>query len=415
MERKKTFTTEKFRLIPDPSEFLPKVSSKPKESPLTPIQIKSIRKKYSDISAGNPESEIDLVSKILKNDSKMLFQLTKFSEERKIGLHLPVLVKNETKTDMGSSFGQYTFPNLSPSFTKPDLETNKRSELSSPSQPDNEKLSKIIEVYQDQGKRGSSATRGIKTRKKTKKSNKYFTKNREDNLDILLMNKNKSDFPVFMNEYARRQGLLENSKIFILTGQHEFMRRALKKRNWIENKNSQSQAFHFKWCYNDTDDDYKNLKFGQLFNHFLNNRELTTKSDLSKNLRNVTDCKVKVDNFFPRSYDLGDNFQIKELILDYQRTSIFNILKKYTQGYFVEENILKLAISFSEKCINSILSKCEKLNNPEPKEEDYSKLFKYKPKLKTEPISEYLTKIHSIFQNLKKIFPQFLMEGDENI
>ena len=41
-------------------------------------------------------------------------------------------------------------------------------------------------------------------------------------------------------------------------------------------------------------------------NHFRNNDSYTTKSGLSKNLKNLISKDVDIDQFFPKCYDLYD-------------------------------------------------------------------------------------------------------------
>jgi Tubulin-tyrosine ligase family/IQ calmodulin-binding motif len=421
MEKKK----DKIGVINDSTDFLPKVSSRLKDSVFTPNPVKNIRKKFSEINTFYPESDINIFNKFMSNDSSPGFQLKNISEEKKNPLHLPVLSKKETKKEITVAVTDYKSPILSPSFIGVELD-RKVDEKPSPyiaENPkatrlvvENPKVSKIIEVYNpDQLKRGSSASRGYKS-KKPRKISKYSSKQREANLDVLLMNRNNSDLSYLMQEYVRRQGLSENSKIFILTGQHDFMRRALKRLGWIENKNFNSQAYHLKWCYNDSDYDYKNLKPGQLYNHFPNNRELTTKSGLSKNLRNITDFKVNIDKFFPRSYDLGENSQIKELIEDYNRTAILNLLKKSSKGYFIDKEILTSAINYAEDIIFNMKSMCEKKTGlNDIKKSDILKILDYQVKYKGNIDQSLYFKVLDVLNQLKNTFPQFEMEGEENI
>ncbi len=175
----------------------------------------------------------------------ILLQQPQSSEERKdSNIHLPVLSKKDTKKEMVSSVSNYRSPTLSPCFMKPEYEVKKTE-------------TDDAERHQSSQKRGNSASRGFKSRKTKSRPSKYSSKQREENLDILLMNRNNSDLEYLMQEYTRRQGLSESCKVFILTGQHDFMRRSLKKRGWVENKNYNSCAYHFKWCYNDSDYDYQ--------------------------------------------------------------------------------------------------------------------------------------------------------------
>ena len=411
MERKKTYHIDKFPMMPELTDFLPKVPAKH-----TPIQSKNLRSKYLESNPVYIDSEINLLNKVLKGDLSMLLKASKLNEEKKVDVHLPVLSKKEMKKELTSSISNYRSPTLSPCYTIDELSTLKKPEQPSPYQQQIDEITKEVELRQkESAKRGASAARESHS-KPSKIFSRHSNRKRDANLDILLMNRNNSDLTYLMHEYVRRQGLAENSKIFIVTGQHDFMRRALKKRNWVENKNFNSQAYHFKWCYNDSEYDYKNLKPGQIFNHFPSNRELTTKSGLAKNLRNVTDFRVRIDKFFPRCYDFGDNLQIKELTIDYHRTNVLNLLKKVAKGYFVEEKILKAVIAYAESIISENLSKCEKTKNtPQIKPEDLLRLSEYDAKTKAPVSSLFLAQITKILESLKSIFPQFEMEGDENI
>ena len=50
------------------------------------------------------------------------------------------------------------------------------------------------------------------------------------------------------------------------------------------------------------------MRGNQWYNHFPNNRELTTKAGLCKNLWTfcMLDYELQIQNFFPRCYDLSD-------------------------------------------------------------------------------------------------------------
>ena len=411
MERKTFSSGDRFTTEKDQMEILPKVPMKIKESPYITSTSKKIGKKYSDFSVKTQESDINLLSKFPRVDNNF-FNIPSYSEERK-ELRLPVLNKKDNKKSIISSVSNYRSPRLSPTLTRSELETSKKDE----------KLEEIqsIDCQNEVFKspmRGSSASRGFRSRKSKTRPGKHSSKQRDDNLDTLLMYRNNSDFEFLMTEYIWRQGLEGNTKIFILTGQHEFMRRALKKRGWVENKNANSCAYHFKWCFNDSDYDYKALKPGQAYNHFQNNRELTTKSGLLKNLRNMTDIRVNIDSFFPRCYDLGDGVQVKELIKDYNRTAILNVLKKYVNGLNIEKSLLSLCQAYAEYILLDLNSKCEKtLKTVEIRPEDIKKCIELLPEaipdglvnqVKTQEISQLLNSLHHFL-------PQLQMEGKENI
>jgi tubulin monoglycylase TTLL3/8 len=408
MERKTFSSGDKFINEKDQIDYLPKVPIKLKESPYITQDPKKIRKKYSDFSVKTQESDINLFSKFSKPEST--FSIQPFSEERK-EVRLPVLNKKEKKKNIMSSAGNYRSPRLSPSMTKTDFEDIQKEEQfeAVPSDP-------AAEVFKSP-LRGSSASRNFRSRKSKIRSKKYSKKQRDDNLDTLLMYRNNSDFEFLMNEYIRRQGLEENTKIFILTGQHDFIRRALKRRGWTENKNSSSTAYHLKWCYNDSDYDYKVLKPEQFYNHFQNNRELTTKSGLLKNLRNVTDFKVNVDTFFPRCYDLGDGVQVKELIKDFYQTAVFNVIKKAILGFDIENSLLSNCLEYAKQLLNDFQSKGEKVKKRfELKTEDFKKCSDLKFEVKsTKSNLELLETGKFLIKEISKYLPQILMEGCENV
>lgn len=205
----------------------------------------------------------------------------------------------------------------------------------------------------------------IKTRPENKKST--VDKHRDEKLDVLLMNKNNFDFKELMQQYTRRQGLPENTRVFSINGQFEYIKRGLLRREWVENKVAGSQAFHLKWTCNDSEQDYKTLRNGQMFNHIGNNREITTKSGLCNNLRNSVVHGASVDLFFPRCYDLGDTAQLHELKIDYEQTSIVNIVKSHAE-YFreydapiqIDIDLLAVAMHYCSHLIENITNTCER-------------------------------------------------------
>ena len=256
------------------------------------------------------------------------------------------------------------------------------------------------------------------------------TKHRNFNLNQLLNNKN-SDFKSLMQEYLRRQGLSDSAKVFIINGPYEFLRKVLLAKGWVENTHPSSQAYDLKWTYTDTDQDYKFLKSGQFYNHFPGNRELTTKSGLLKNLRAVVEFGSNIDEFYPRSYDLGDNVQIQEFQQDYTRTCVLNIIKHYSlileasPETYINKDILKLAVRVAEKYVKEMINECERI---EPEWEFSENLIKTLIEHSESNFSviesqeDYDSADESLIQRLfklsaviYKIFPQAQMEGCRNI
>jgi len=122
-------------------------------------------------------------------------------------------------------------------------------------------------------------------------------------------------------------------KVFCCNTQDEHMRRALLNLGWYENKNITSSFFDLKWMYMDNESDYKFLIEGQFYNHFQNNKELTTKIGLTNNLKDFSEYGANFDQFYPRCYDLGNNKEMIEFSADFEHTNMMILLKKHIK-YF---------------------------------------------------------------------------------
>lgn len=202
-----------------------------------------------------------------------------------------------------------------------------------------------------------------------------ITGHREHMLDILLRNRTSLDHALLMQEYVKRLGLCEQSRVFILHSQDEFMRRTFKRRNWYENKVLNSTAFHLKWTYSDSDPDYRALRPGQLFNHFPNNRKLTTKYGLNSCFRSNSDFQIHPEDFYPRTYDLGEAVQVEELRQDYERTAAVGVIKQHAEYFLylrtrpqgeevsmVNSTCLRTAVRYSKQIIRDLKDKCERIS-----------------------------------------------------
>lgn len=282
---------------------------------------------------------------------------------------------------------------------------------------------------------------------------------REEMLDVLLKNKASQDHSSLMVEYVKRVGLPEQTRIFILNSQDEYVRRALKKRGWQENKVVNSSAFHLKWTYSDSDQDYRTLKPGQYFNHFANNRRLTTKCGLNSCFRANTDFALNPDTFFPRTYDLGDSVQVEEMKADYERTAAVGVIKHHAEYFLslsqrsdppspVNTLCLRTALKYCKELVRNCKDKCEleskysfvpaaKRGFVCSKEEwrllmEYSKLrlpfghltdeIKLKSTRKSDlstawqfPSLRLSSKVTSLHSVILATFPQAAMEGSRNV
>mmetsp|Transcript_6459 Transcript_6459/g.15704 ORF Transcript_6459/g.15704 Transcript_6459/m.15704 type:complete len:1394 (+) Transcript_6459:99-4280(+) len=172
------------------------------------------------------------------------------------------------------------------------------------------------------------------------------------NVEVVLRSKNLSDKEA-MAAFRVRNGLEESAKIFVFDSTDEHIRQALlgASHRWVENEVPQSAFWDFKWCATDSEADYRNLLEGTLYNHFQNNRELTTKVGLLQNLRQLcVNDMVDIDSFFPRCYDMSCASEHKDFILDYRRGAAFTVAtvhvqmaQKNLEGYLCNLDILRHA------------------------------------------------------------------------
>lgn len=158
--------------------------------------------------------------------------------------------------------------------------------------------------------------------------------------------------------YLRRSRFQDSNqqqdKVFAFDGPDEHIRQALLQRNpgWFENKVPNSSLWDLKWSVSDCDGDYRDVQEGTLYNHFQNNRELTTKVGLANNLRRLAvDEQVLIDTFFPRCYDMSSTSEREDFVVDYRRCAALNVLKQHfrlcrraPQGYHCNADVIRIAV-----------------------------------------------------------------------
>eukprot|EP00930_Biecheleria_cincta_P033051 TRINITY_DN2289_c0_g2_i1.p1 TRINITY_DN2289_c0_g2~~TRINITY_DN2289_c0_g2_i1.p1 ORF type:complete len:1642 (-),score=322.61 TRINITY_DN2289_c0_g2_i1:205-5130(-) len=83
---------------------------------------------------------------------------------------------------------------------------------------------------------------------------------------------------------------------------------------------------HLRWRTADSEADYRQLRPGEFFNHFQNNRMLTTKAGLAQSLsQHMVSAGVDVDSFFPRCYDTAHKSEREDFLLDFRRSAVLKI------------------------------------------------------------------------------------------
>lgn len=334
-----------------------------------------------------------------------------------------------------------SLPNSVPHNSSPgkNVNINKNMNLSSngkafkprPPSPSDDKVLPLENMNpngkSDGQKRGRPPSRPFTVPDKGKSNSRQ---KRDVKIDTLLKNKAGTDFDAVITEYLKRQNLPNDTKLFILNSQDDFVRKVLIEMGWVENKVSSSQCFHLKWTVSDTEGDYRNLKAGQLMNHFQGNREMTSKSGLIKNLRQYS--LGNTDTFFPRAYDLGDSIQLSEFQNDYLKVSLMSLVQTFASSPDLYANSdsdstskLLTALSFCSTLLSTQSDTCEgpahifighngtkpifnfnSYPNPSP--------FEIHSELTQDNYANYHSIAQDLSQKLTEIDPQAFMQGVNN-
>lgn len=266
---------------------------------------------------------------ITKKNNQIL--KSEYNRPSSLGNHTPFdneFVKNESLKDIFSPYSVINTEN-----TEVDSNSNKKS-IKSPY------FNKKEEINKKQAK----TTQEINKNSNTKLYNKRVIKNKRcdvETLEYVLRTKFTNNHKANMEEYLKKVGLQDNTKVFCCNTQDSYVRRALLSFGWYENKNINSFFFDLKWVYIDDENDYKFLIEGQYYNHFQNNKELTTKIGLTNNMKEYCEYGVNFDEFYPRCYDLGNNKEMNEFIMDFENTNMMILLKKHIK-YFKKKCPMKI-------------------------------------------------------------------------
>lgn len=95
------------------------------------------------------------------------------------------------------------------------------------------------------------------------------------------------------------------------------------------------ELFNLKWIVQDKPADYECLLPDQYINHFQNNKEITSKAFLSKNLKAHLDTDLNSYVYCPQTYDFSFPEEAKRFVKDYYANCLFCILKRHV-AYFRE-------------------------------------------------------------------------------
>lgn len=144
-----------------------------------------------------------------------------------------------------------------------------------------------------------------------------------DGQPIVKRKLRKYPFIVDIDLWIKKQRLPSDSKVFIVTGGYNDIKRSLRKRGWVENPDTRSPCFTFRWSLQNKDIDYESLKDFQIVNHFQKSGCITTKVGLCRNLRNlVWHDIVDIDSFYPKCFDLNDPDDLENFVEEFKTCKV---------------------------------------------------------------------------------------------
>ena len=171
-----------------------------------------------------------------------------------------------------------------------------------------------------------------------------------------------------------KQNQLEKKKKFIVTGGYCDVVNNLKIRGWEQEPNSKNLEFDYVWTLKTNEINFMLLKKYQLCNHYFRNGQITRKSGLCKNIKNLYFHGISPMNFFPRCYDLSIKVELEDFKQDFKFTwaiSLLKLLKKEEQESSRVSNkskkfskeVIYTAVNIVERNIKYIENKGQYLKN----------------------------------------------------
>ena len=171
-----------------------------------------------------------------------------------------------------------------------------------------------------------------------------------------------------MATWRKKNRVPDDQKVFIVKGGYGDVKKALKQRGWIENKDKDSCCFDLKWTLRTKDIDHNILTENQIVNHFAKATSITTKVGLTHSLKNlIWFNNIDVDTFYPRCFDLAIPEEMDDWITDFKATKASCYLKTYLRevreafddgqpltSKSVAKDVLKAAYDVSQRRVKDL-------------------------------------------------------------
>ena len=173
-------------------------------------------------------------------------------------------------------------------------------------------------------------------------------------------NKNPSQISSDINNKDIKNNVLPQAKKFIVTGGYADVVSNLKKRGWEQEKNAKNLEFDYIWTLKTNEINFMLLKNYQLCNHYFRNGQITRKSGLCKNIKNLYFYGISPMNFFPRCYDLSVKIELEDFKQDFKFTWAISLLKLLQKETEKNSRITDKSEKFSKEVISTAVNIVER-------------------------------------------------------
>ena len=210
---------------------------------------------------------------------------------------------------------------------------------------------------QDEPQGGSSNSEENEEKEKEMKKIKSEPKIeiKEKNIEINNETKKNND----INKIKEKK-----EKTYYLMGGFPDFAESLQKRGWKECPEPEKLNYDFIFTYKIADIPFDDLGDDVIINHLRKIGEITKKTGLLKNLRNLYYLNIYPDDFYPRAYDLSEKQDIEDFIEDFKVSKAIALLRKCQElkGKNVNKKEIETALKIvKEKLV--ILTGTSNLNN----------------------------------------------------
>ena len=182
-----------------------------------------------------------------------------------------------------------------------------------------------IQIYVKEDKK-------IKKYEEQSRSDEDTPQNNSSNSDISQkeekeLKKTKSEPKIEIEENTDKN-IPKKEKTFCIMGSFPDFVEALTKRNWTQIMESDKLNYNFLFTLKITDVPFDDLDENIIINHLKKIGEITRKTGLLKNLRNLYFLNISPDDFYPRAYDISERQDIQDFIEDFKVSKAIALLRK---------------------------------------------------------------------------------------